>query len=241
MPFWHRIAIAAVVFGIVTLVARVVDWWLARRPLPVEATTRYRVLRRTITVTILFVGFFSALLVIPQVRAVAGGLLASSAVLGVIIGFASQRTLGNFVAGILIALSQPVRLGDRVVYDGTEGVVEEIGLTYTFIRTRDNARLVVPNEKLASDAIRNSSIRSGATFGEITVQLPLTADVGAAVDGLREEFTDLERATVELSALDASATVTVRAPAHDADAALQLEGELRLRAHSRLRSLGVWS
>ena len=241
MPFWHRIVIAAVVFGVVTLAARIVDWWLARRPLPPEAVTRYRVLRRTITVTILFVGLFSALLVIPQVRAVAGGLLASSAVLGVIIGFASQRTLGNFVAGILIALSQPVRLGDRVVYDGTEGVIEEIGLTYTFIRTQDNARLVVPNEKLASDAIRNSSIRSRETFGEITVQLPLSADVGAAVEGLRAELAELDRATVELSALEGSATVTIRAPAHDADEAHQLEGELRLRAHRCLRTLGVWT
>ncbi len=240
MPFWHRIVIAAVVFGIVTLLARIVDWWLARRPLPPEAVTRYRVLRRTITVTILFVGLFSALLVIPQVRAVAGGLLASSAVLGVIIGFASQRTLGNFVAGILIALSQPVRLGDRVLYDGTEGVIEEIGLTYTFIRTQDNARLVVPNEKLASDVIRNLSIRSRETFAEITVQLPLSADVSAAVEGLREELADLDRATVELSALDASATVTIRAPAHDPDEAQQLEGELRLRTHQRLRALGVW-
>lgn len=241
MSFWHRVVIAAVVFGLVTLLARVVDWWLGRRSLPVEAVTRYRVLRRTITVTILVVGLFSALLVIPQVRAVAGGLLASSAVLGVIIGFASQRTLGNFVAGILIALSQPVRLGDRVVYDGTEGVIEEIGLTYTFIRTNDNARLVVPNEKLASDAIRNASIRSRETFGEITVQLPLSADVGAAVDGLREEFAGLDRAVIELSALDTAATVTIRAPAHDADEAQKLEGELRLRAHSRLRALGIWS
>ena len=240
MPFWHRVVIAAVVFGVVTLVARIVDWWLARRPLPPEAVTRYRVLRRTITVTILFVGLFSALLVIPQVRAVAGGLLASSAVLGVIIGFASQRTLGNFVAGILIALSQPVRLGDRVLYDGTEGVIEEIGLTYTFIRTKDNSRLVVPNEKLASDAIRNLSIRSRETFGEITVQLPLSADVGEAVDGLRKELADLDRSTVELTALDERATVTIRAPAHDADQAQELEGELRLRAHRCLRALAVW-
>jgi small-conductance mechanosensitive channel len=241
MPFWHRIVIAAVVFGLVSLIARAVDWWLARRPLPPEAVTRYRVLRRTISVTILFVGLFSALLVIPQVRAVAGGLLASSAVLGVIIGFASQRTLGNFVAGILIALSQPVRLGDRVVYDGTEGVIEEIGLTYTFIRTQDNARLVVPNEKLASEPIRNLSIRSRETFGEITLRLPLSADVGAAVDGLRGELADLDRATVELSALEDSATVTIRSPAHDADEAQRLEGELRLRAHRCLRALGVWT
>src|ERR1035437_9449643 len=134
MPFWHRLVIAAVVFAVFSVLARVIDWWLRRRPLPPAAGTRYRVLRRSISVSILVVGFFSALLVIPQIRAVAGGLLASSAVLGVIIGFASQRTLGNFVAGLLIAISQPVRLGDRVTYAGEDGVVEDIGLTYTFIR-----------------------------------------------------------------------------------------------------------
>ena len=74
---------------------------------------------------------------IPQVRVVAGGLLASSAVIGVIIGFASQRTLGNFVAGLMIAITQPLRLGDRVEVGGVEGAVEEIGLMYTFIRTDD--------------------------------------------------------------------------------------------------------
>jgi len=76
MPFWHRIVIAAIVFAVISLLARFVDWWLARRPLPPEAATRYRVLRRTISVAIVVVGLFSALLVIPEVRAIAGGLLA---------------------------------------------------------------------------------------------------------------------------------------------------------------------
>jgi small-conductance mechanosensitive channel len=241
MLFWHRVVIAAGIFIAVSLVARLIDWRLARAPLPPEAATRYRVLRRTVTVTILVVGFFSALLVIPQVRAVAGGLLASSAVLGVIIGFASQRTLGNFVAGILIALAQPVRLGDRVVYDGEEGIVEEIGLTYTFIRTQDRTRLVVPNEKLASDTILNSTIRGRETFAEITVQVPLSADVGAAVDGLRQEVAGERDASVYVSALDASAILTVRAAARDEDDAEQLERELRVRAHGRLLALGVWA
>jgi small-conductance mechanosensitive channel len=240
MSFWHRLAIAAAVFACVTLLARLVDWRLARKPLAAEAITRYRVLRRSVTASILFVGFFSALLVIPEVRALAGGLLASSAVLGVIIGFASQRTLGNFVAGLLIAIAQPVRLGDRVNYGGEAGVVEEIGLTYTFIRTEDEARLVVPNEKLASDTIRNSSIRSRETFAEITVQVPLSADLGAAVNALREEVADDRTASVYVSALNGNATVTIRSGAADEDAAQRLERDLRVRAHGRLRALGVW-
>ena len=71
MPFWHRIVIAAGVFLVVTILARLVDWWLARRPVPPEVETRYRVLRRAVTTTIIAIGLFSALLVIPQVRAIA--------------------------------------------------------------------------------------------------------------------------------------------------------------------------
>src|SRR6266511_3954373 len=115
---------------------------------------RLTVVSVVMLVTVVFVGLLSALLVIPQVRAVAGGLLASSAVIGIVVGFASQRTLGNFVAGLLIAFTQPLRLGDDVVIENTQGVVEEIGLIYTFVRTENGDRLVIPNEKLASDTIR---------------------------------------------------------------------------------------
>ncbi len=240
MSFWHRLIIAAAVFVAVSLVARIVDWRLARRTLGPESATRYRILRRSVTVTILVVGFFSSLLVIPQVQAIAGGLLASSAVLGVIIGFASQRTLGNFVAGLLIAISQPVRLGDRVTYDGEDGVIEEIGLTYTYIRTQDRTRLVVPNEKLASDTIRNATIRGRETFAEITVQVPLSADLEAVVAALREEVADESDALVYVSSLNGNATVTIRAAARDEDVAQQLERGLRVRSHGRLRALGVW-
>jgi small-conductance mechanosensitive channel len=240
MPFWHRLVIAGAVFLAVSLVARFVDWRLSRTSPAPEMVTRYQVLRRSITAVILVVGFFSALLVIPEVRALAGGVLASSAVLGIIVGFASQSTLGNFVAGLLIAISQPVRFGDHVTYAGEEGVIEDIGLTYTFIRTSDGARLVVPNQKLASDTIRNSTIRSRESFAEVTVQVPLSADLGAAVDGLRDEVAHERDGAVYVSALDGNATLTIRAGAADADTAQQLERDLRVRIQRRLQALGVW-
>src|SRR6478736_9108563 len=237
MPFWHRIVIAAVVLLVVTLLARLVDWWLSRKTVPPEVETRYRVLRRAITTVIIAVGLFSALLVIPQVRAVAGGLLASTAILGVIIGLALQQTLGNFIAGLLIATTQPVRIGDRVSYAGETGVVEEIGLTYTFIRTADRRRLVVPNSKLASDPIVNASIRSRETFAEVLVPVPLAADLDAALEALRETVSDERDADVYVGSLDGTATVRVRAAAADEAAAERLENELRLRAQKRLRAL----
>jgi small-conductance mechanosensitive channel len=103
------------------------------------------------------VGILSALLVIPPVRAVAGTILASSAVIALVIGFAAQTTLSNFVAGLLIAFTQPLRLGDVVEVGQASGTVDEIGLTYTIIKAPDGAHFFVPNTKLASDTIRNES------------------------------------------------------------------------------------
>jgi small conductance mechanosensitive channel len=238
MPLWHRLIVFGAVLLVTILVARLVDRRLARRELPAGAVTRYRVLRRSVLTLIVFVGLLSALLVIPQVRAVAGGLLASSAVLGIVVGFASQRTLGNFVAGLLIAITQPLRLGDDVVVEDTQGVVEEIGLIYTFVRTENGDRLVIPNEKLASDTIRNSTIRSREKVAEIILQVPLGKDVGAVVDRLGSAIEDAE---VFVSDLVGNATVVVRARAEDERAAERLERQLRLRAHEALRAEGVYA
>jgi small-conductance mechanosensitive channel len=237
MPEWRRLAIVVVVLVVTTIVARLVDRRIARHDLPPEAMTRYRVLRRSITTAIFFVGILSALLVIPQVRAVAGGLLASSAVIGIVVGFASQRTLGNFVAGLLIAFTQPLRLGDEVELDGARGVVEEIGLIYTFVRTDNDDRLVIPNEKLASDTILNATIRSREKVAEVTVQVPLSTDLGAVVDRLGRT-TDGD---VFVADLAGQATIVVRARAEDDTAAERLERELRLRVHDALRAEGVFA
>ena len=240
MPLWQRLVIVAVVLVVTAVVARLIDRRIAKRDLPPEAITRYRVLRRTVATAVVAVGALSALLVIPQIRAIAGGILASSAVVGLIIGFASQRTIGNFAAGLLIAFTQPIRLGDRIMIENGAGTVEEIGLTYTFIRTDDGERLVVPNEKLASDTILNSTIRSREKVAEITLQVPLDPDLRAVLDLLRDETTGQRDAEVLVTALNGSATIVVRAGAADAEAAERLESDLRMRVHERLRAAGVF-
>ena len=240
MPFWHRLVVVAVVLVLTAIVARLVDRRMARRDLTPVTATRYRVFRRTVTTVVVLVGVLSALLVIPQVRAVAGGLLASSAVLGIVIGFASQRTIGNFVAGLLIAFTQPIRLGDRVELEGIPGTVEEIGLTYTFIRTDEGARLVIPNEKLASDTILNSTIVGLEKVAEITVQVPLDKDLRAVVELLREAVADERDPEVSVTGLNGSATVVVRARASGPIEAERLECDLRVRAPASRRAAGVF-
>jgi small-conductance mechanosensitive channel len=239
MEPWERLAIVAAVILGAAILAKLVDLRMSRRELPPEAATRYRVLRRSLMGAIIFVGVLSALLVIPQVRAIATGLLASSAIIGLVIGLAAQRTLGNFVAGVMIGLAQPIRLGDRIEVAGGNGVVEEIGLVYTRIRQDDRSRLVIPNDRLASDTIKNSTIVSRERLAEITIPVPRDKDLQAVVDLLHEVAAPSE---LLVTALEGdNAVVTLRAWADDEASARSLESELRLRAQRRLREAGVFT
>ena len=234
---WSRLLTLGIVLLVTAAVAKFVDSRLARRELDPATATRYRVLRRSLVAAIVVIGVLSALLAVPPVRAVAGAVLGSAAVVGLVVGLAAQSTLANFIAGLLIALTQPLRIGDRVEIDGESGIVEEIALTYTTIRLDDGTRLVTPNAKLAADTIRNSTIVSREKVAEVTVQVPLSRELSGVLELLRSE-TDAE---VFVSALAADATITVRASAADDVAAQRLERELRVRVHERLRAEGVFA
>ncbi len=245
---WQRIAVAGGVILLALVVARVVDRAIGRhlRFTP-EGLTRYRVLRRTITISIVFVGVLSALLIIPSVRAIAGGVLASSAVVALVIGMAARSTLANFVAGVLIAFTQPLRLGDDVDIDDASGTVEEIGLTYTTLRTPGGARFYIPNEKLASDTIRNATIGGAEHLTQVKLLVPIDSDLDRVVTVAEEEAraaTDSEEkqpvATVtdfETAGPTAVVTVETWAPPGRAD---EVASTIRRAAHRRLRAEGIF-
>jgi small-conductance mechanosensitive channel len=238
---WNRLAIVGIVILLAFIISEIVDRSLARRKLDPGAITRYRILRRCVRSGIVFVGLLSALLVIPQVRAVAGGILASSAIVGIVFGFAARTTIANVIAGLMIAVTQPLRIGDVIETGGERGEVEEITLNYTFIRLGDGARLVVPNEKLASDTIKNSSIRKHETLAEVCVQVSLELELAKVVAGLNETLADEEGLEIFVSELTDKATICIRTIASDAASADAVERELRLRVHERLRSDGAFA
>lgn len=240
MRDWHPLAVLGAVILITLLISEIVDHAMTRRKLDPAVITRYRVLRRSIRAGIIFVGLLSALLVIPQVRAVAGAILASSAIVGIVVGFAARTTFANVIAGLMIAVTQPLRLGDTVETGGERGVVEEIDLIYTFIRLGDGSRLVIPNEKLASDTIKNSSIRRRDAVAEVSVQIPLGTDLERVVNGLGESLADESELEVYVSEITDTATLIVRAAAPDIPAAEMLERKLRVGVHERLRAQGVF-
>ena len=92
-----------------------------------------------------------------ELKRLAGGILASTAVLGLIVGFAAQHTIGNLVAGVQIAVSQPFRIGDRISFEENEGRVTDITLSYTYVDPGDGSHFVIPNQLLVEGTVHNHS------------------------------------------------------------------------------------
>jgi small conductance mechanosensitive channel len=247
--FWQHVLVAGVVILLTFVLAKLIDRALVRRlQLSPDAMTRYSVIRRTLVAAVVAIGVLSALLVIPQIEAVASTILASSAVIALIIGFAAQSTLSNVVAGILIAFTQPLRLGDQVEVGTAAGTVEEIGLIYTLLRTPDGSRYYVPNTRMASDTIRNSTLHSFEHRAQITIAVPLGSNYQRVRDILVEEARKAPEAMpgktpeANLTAIESAAAVfTVDAWARSVGQAAKLAATVRSAAYKRLQSEGVYA
>ncbi len=92
-----------------------------------------------------------------ELKRLAAGILASTAVLGLIVGFAAQHTIANMVAGVQIAVSQPIRIGDRISFEETAGRVTDITLSYTYVDPGDGSSVVIPNQLLVEGVVHNHS------------------------------------------------------------------------------------
>ena len=110
---------------------------------------------------IILLGVAVALSNFGSISRLAASLLASGAIAAAILGFAARQTLANFVAGIMLAVTQPLRVGDWVFVEDQYGVVEDVRLNYTFLRTLGGQQIVIPNEKLASGILRNDTLGDG--------------------------------------------------------------------------------
>jgi small-conductance mechanosensitive channel len=206
---------------------------VARGELRPEVDTRLRYLRRLLVSGILGIGIAIALLQFGGLNKLAASLLASGAIAAAIIGFAARQTLANFVAGIMLAITQPLRVGDWVTFDDQYGVVEDVRLNYTVLRTPADARLLIPNEKLASGIIRNDTLITPQIGLDVAIWLPLGADAARAVDVLAEETgAAVTIAETTPEAIRLSVTGEPVPPPERA----RHEAELRLRCLRRLQA-----
>jgi hypothetical protein len=160
---------------------------VARGTLSREIDTRLRFVRRLSSTAIILVGVALALSQFAGINGMAASVLASGAIAAAVIGFAAQRTLANFVAGVMLAVTQPLRVGDWITFDGHHGVVDDVRLNFTVLRTPDDRRIVIPNERLASGVLLNETLAVDAVALDVGLWLPPWADADRAVCALEEE------------------------------------------------------
>ncbi|WP_202845105.1 mechanosensitive ion channel family protein [Luteimonas saliphila] len=152
--------------------------------------TQTRVIARTIQGAILLVGVALALMTFPAIRQVGTTLLASAGIIGLVAGIAAKPVFGNLIAGLQIALAQPIRLDDVVIVEGEWGRIEELTSTYVVVRIWDERRMVVPLQWFIENPFQNWTRTSaqllGTTFLWLDYRTPM-AEVRAQLQRICEE------------------------------------------------------
>ena len=229
-------AVGTVVVALV--LAEAVNIALKRREHDPVVKTRLRLVRRLIFASIFLVGIGLALAQFDAVSRIAAGVLASSAVLGIVVGFAARQTLANAVAGILLAITQPIRIGDLVTFEEQTGEVEDVRLTYTYLHLDDGRRLVIPNEQLAQSSILNHTIFDPRVEVSADIWVQHGVDIYRALELVsEEEGVDASVAEVTYEGIRLTATTW-------ADSARErgsVAAHLRARGLNRLREEGLSS
>jgi len=149
--------------------------------------TRISVLRKILMVLIIVFALSAILMLFDEVRDIGRSILASAGIAGIILGFAAQRSLGGLFAGLQIALTQPIRLGDQVKVSDIVGIVEEITLTFVVLRIWDQRRMVVPISHFIENSVINYTRMSSAQTGFVL----LRADFTLPVPEFRKHLEDL--------------------------------------------------
>ena len=227
-------------------IAFAIDRWFASRGrkladrvlkggLTQEVDTRLRFVRRLAWLLILAIGLLFALTQFAGFNRIAASLLASGALAAAIIGFAARQTLANLVAGIMLAITQPLRVGDWVTFEDHYGQVEDVRLNYTILRTLSETRVVIPNERLAGGILRNDTLEVDHVGVEISIWLKPDADVGLALDTLRQAAISVTIAETTAEGVRVAVGGERVAPRDRARA----ESELRERALRGLRPSGA--
>jgi len=201
------------------------------------AQTRLRVVRRLVFVVIIVIGFALALSQFTKVERLATGILASSAVLGIVLGIAARQVLANPLAGILLAVTQPIRIGDSITIDEETGRVDDITLAYTYIDPGDGRLMIVPNEHVVTSVIFNRSTGDRNAAPAASLWLPPGADLTAA----RRALAPIEASEIEIAEITHEGVKMVIHGPHIPDATKSPgeESALRERSHQLLAEAGI--
>ncbi|MFC1781592.1 mechanosensitive ion channel family protein [Planctomycetota bacterium] len=146
--------------------------------------TQFRVLRRLVIIIVIIIAAGTMLMTFPRIKQLGTTILASAGIIGIVLGFAAQRTLGTFIAGLQIAFTQPIRVDDVVIVEGEWGRIEEITLTYVVVRIWDSRRLIVPITQFIEKPFQNWTRVTADILGTVY----LYTDYTVPVEKIRQEL-----------------------------------------------------
>lgn len=204
--------------------------------------TQINILRRISLVGIVLLTLGTCLMMFPAVRSFGVSLFASAGVAGLVLGFAARPILTNLIAGMQIALTQPIRIDDVLIVEGEWGWVEEITTTYVVIRIWDQRRLIVPLSRFIEQPFENWTRESAAILGVVLWHLDYRAPIGEMRTKLQELLTAntlWDGKVANLQVVDSGeATITVRAlmSARNSPTAWDLRCEIREQMLEWLRA-----
>ena len=146
--------------------------------------TRVKLLNRLIILGIYFIGLAAALYQFQSVKNIAAIMFASAGIFSLVLGLAARESFGNIIAGFIIIMTQPIRIGDFVTIDNFEGKIEEITLNHTVLKTSTNQRVIIPNESLTKTKIVNYSIVDPSHVAKINISFKYDFDLKKIREGI---------------------------------------------------------
>ncbi|WP_242067824.1 mechanosensitive ion channel family protein [Cyclobacterium marinum] len=148
--------------------------------------TQVAFIRKIFIIAVVVIAFASILMNFDSARRIGTGLLTSAGIMGIIIGFAAQKSIANLLAGFQIAFTQPIRIDDVVVVEGEWGKIEEINLTYVVVQIWDQRRLVLPINYFIEKPFQNWTRTTAAIWGTVFLYVDPTVNVGELKVQLKE-------------------------------------------------------
>lgn len=155
-----------------------------------QEIVKFNFIKHFISGIIYILGIGVALSFIPIFKNISTSIFAGSGIFAIIVGFASQQVLSNIISGIFIELFKPFKVGDRITIIGktTVGIVEDLTLRHTVIRTYENKRIIVPNSIISNELIENTDIIDDKVCKFFEIGISYDSDVDKAMDIIKDEI-----------------------------------------------------
>lgn len=175
-------------FVFAAIIRKLIDMYLKKSSEEINTKkTNFILIKYMASIGIYGIGFSIAIYMVPPLEKLAVSLFAGAGIIAVVIGFASQKAFSNIISGVFIAMFKPFRVGDRIRFGTTNGIVEDITLRHTILRNYENKRFIVPNAVISDEIIENYHIEDEKICKILELGISYDSDINKAIKIIQSE------------------------------------------------------